>query len=96
DGRRVHVIERDLKEPQRFMGELMQAGGRLKLAQLGLEDCLKEIDAQESKSLAIYKDGKHGTLYYPSSTKFPYEPQGRFLRNGRLVQRLRKKAISLA
>ncbi|CAF2144764.1 hypothetical protein BRARA_B03700 [Brassica rapa] len=96
DGRRVHVIERDLKEPQRFMGELMQAGGRLKLAQLGLEDCLKEIDAQESHSLAIYKDGKHGTLYYPSSTKFPYEPQGRFLRNGRLVQRLRKKAASLA
>ena len=31
------MIERDLKEPQRFMGELMQAGGRLKLAQLGLE-----------------------------------------------------------
>ena len=61
-----------------------------------LLDCLKEIDAQESHSLAIYKDGKHGTLYYPSSTKFPYEPQGRFLRNGRLVQRLRKKAASLA
>jgi len=37
DGRRVHVIERDLKEPQRFMGELMQAGGRFMLAQLGLE-----------------------------------------------------------
>ena len=37
DGRRVHVIERDLKEPQRFMGELMQPGGRLMLAQLGLE-----------------------------------------------------------
>ncbi|KAL0692261.1 hypothetical protein Bca4012_059441 [Brassica carinata] len=96
DGRRVHVIERNLKEPQRFMGELMQAGGRLKLAQLGLEDCLKEIDAQESHSLALYKDGKHGTLYYPKCSKFPYEPSGRFLRNGRLVQRLRKKAASLA
>ncbi|KAJ4867641.1 Squalene epoxidase 4 [Raphanus sativus] len=94
DGRRVHVIERDLKEPQRFMGELMQPGGRLMLAQLGLEDCLEEIDAQEIKSLAIYKDGKNDTLYFPNNKKFPYEPAGRLLRNGRLVQRLRKKAAS--
>ncbi|CAH2044271.1 unnamed protein product [Thlaspi arvense] len=95
DGRRVHIIERDMKEPQRFMGELMQPGGRLKLSQLGLEDCLDEIDAQEVKSLAIYKDGKHETLYFPDDNKFPHEPVGRFLRNGRMVQRLRKKAASL-
>ncbi|CAN7024688.1 unnamed protein product [Brassica rapa subsp. trilocularis] len=96
DGRRVHVIERDLKEPQRFMGELMQLGGRLMLAQLGLEDCLEEIDAQEIKSLAIYKDGKNDTLYFPDNKNFPYESAGRLLRNGRLVQRLRKKAASHA
>ncbi|ESQ31958.1 hypothetical protein EUTSA_v10005661mg [Eutrema salsugineum] len=96
DGRRVHVIERDLKEPQRFMGELMQAGGRLMLAQLGLEECLEEIDAQAAKSLAIYKDGKQAILPFPEDKKFPYEPVGRLLRNGRFVQRLRKKAASLA
>ncbi|KAL1206078.1 Squalene epoxidase 4 [Cardamine amara subsp. amara] len=96
DGRRVQVIERDLKEPERFMGELMQPGGRLMLAQLGLEDCLEEIDAQEAKYLAIYKDGKHATLPFPNDNKFPYEPVGRTLRNGRLVQRLRKKAASLS
>ncbi|XP_010421225.1 PREDICTED: squalene epoxidase 4 [Camelina sativa] len=95
DGRRVHVIERDLKEPQRFMGELMQAGGRLMLAQLGLEDCLEEIDAQEAKSLAIYKDGEHATLPFPNDKAFPLEPVGRLLRNGRFVQRLRQKAASL-
>ncbi|CAA7023368.1 unnamed protein product [Microthlaspi erraticum] len=95
DGRRVHVIERDLKEPERFMGELMQAGGRLMLANLGLEDCLEEIDAQAAKSLAIYKDGKHATLPFPDDKKFPYEPVGSLFRNGRLVQRLRKKAASL-
>ena len=28
DGRRVHVIERDLSEPDRIVGELLQPGGR--------------------------------------------------------------------
>ena len=58
-------------------------------------DCLEEIDAQEAKSLAIYKDGKHATLPFPDNKKFPHEPVGRLLRNGRLVQRLRQKAASL-
>ncbi|KAI6672063.1 hypothetical protein NL676_006948 [Syzygium grande] len=47
EGRRVHVIERDLSEPDRIVGELLQPGGYLKLVELGLEDCVKEIDAQE-------------------------------------------------
>ncbi|XP_056161134.1 squalene epoxidase 3-like isoform X2 [Syzygium oleosum] len=38
DGRRVHVIERDLTEPDRIVGELLQPGGYLKLIELGLED----------------------------------------------------------
>ena len=37
DGRRVHVIERDLTEPDRIVGELLQPGGYLKLVELGLE-----------------------------------------------------------
>lgn len=37
DGRRVHVIERDLSEPHRIVGELLQPGGYLKLIELGLE-----------------------------------------------------------
>lgn len=37
DGRRVHVIERDLTEPDRIVGELLQPGGYLKLAELGLQ-----------------------------------------------------------
>lgn len=57
---------------------------------------MEEIDAQEIKSLAIYKDGKNDTLYFPDNKNFPYESAGRLLRNGRLVQRLRKKAASHA
>ncbi|KAG8650518.1 hypothetical protein MANES_07G049600v8 [Manihot esculenta] len=37
DGRRVHVIERDLTEPDRIVGELLQPGGYLKLMELGLQ-----------------------------------------------------------
>ena len=36
DGRRVVVIERDLKEPDRIVGELLQPGGRQALNKLGL------------------------------------------------------------
>jgi len=37
EGRRVHVIERDLTEPDRIVGELLQPGGYLKLIELDLQ-----------------------------------------------------------
>ena len=37
DGRRVLGIERDLREPNRIVGELLQPGGVDVLAKLGLE-----------------------------------------------------------
>lgn len=36
DGRRVAVVERDLSEPNRIVGELLQPGGYLALKKLGL------------------------------------------------------------
>ncbi|KAK2393325.1 FAD/NAD(P)-binding oxidoreductase family protein [Trifolium repens] len=37
DGRSVYVIERDLSEPDRTVGELLQPGGYLRLIESGLE-----------------------------------------------------------
>jgi len=37
DGRKVTVIERDLQEPDRIVGELLQPGGFKVLQELGLE-----------------------------------------------------------
>lgn len=37
DGRRVTVVERDLREPDRIVGELLQPGGYIALKDLGLE-----------------------------------------------------------
>lgn len=36
DGRRVTVVERDMKEPDRIVGELLQPGGYRALRELGL------------------------------------------------------------
>nr|QQL94247.1 squalene epoxidase [Glycyrrhiza glabra] len=94
DGRRVLVIERDLNEPDRIVGELLQPGGYLKLIELGLEDCVEKIDAQQVVGYALFKDGKHTRLSYPLE-KFHSDIAGRSFHNGRFIQRMREKASSL-
>ncbi|XP_054778288.1 squalene monooxygenase SE2-like [Prosopis cineraria] len=94
DGRRVHVIERDLKEPDRIVGELLQPGGYLNLLQLGLQDCVDEIDSQMVFGYALYKDGRSTKIPYPLD-KFESDVSGRSFHNGRFIQRMRQKASSL-
>ncbi|XP_042017658.1 squalene monooxygenase SE1-like [Salvia splendens] len=94
DGRRVRVIERDLTEPDRIVGELLQPGGYLKLIELELQDCVDEIDAQRVFGYALFKDGKATRLSYPLE-KFHSDVSGRSFHNGRFIQRMRKKAASL-
>ncbi|XP_052203718.1 squalene monooxygenase SE1-like [Diospyros lotus] len=94
DGRQVHVIERDLTEPHRIVGELLQPGGYLKLIELGLEDCVEEIDAQRVFGYALFKDGRNTRLSYPLE-KFHSDVSGRSFHNGRFIQRMREKAASL-
>ncbi|XP_042992528.1 squalene epoxidase 3-like isoform X2 [Carya illinoinensis] len=94
DGRRVHVIERDLTEPDRIVGELLLPGGYLKLVELGLEDCVEEIDAQWLVGYIFFKDGEHVRLPYPLE-KFHSNVAGRSFHNGRFIQRMREKAATL-
>ncbi|XP_043711200.1 squalene epoxidase 1-like isoform X4 [Telopea speciosissima] len=94
DGRIVHLIERDLTEPDRIVGELLQPGGYLKLIELGLEDCVEDIDAQRIFGYVLYKDGKKTRLAYPLE-KFHANVSGRSFHNGRFIQRMREKAASL-
>ncbi|XP_044500230.1 squalene monooxygenase SE1-like [Mangifera indica] len=95
DDRRVHVIERDLTEPDRIVGELLQPGGYLKLIELGLEDCVSTIDAQQVFGYALYKDGKSNKVSYPLEN-FDSDVAGRSFHNGRFIQRMREKAASLS
>nr|GEW69317.1 squalene monooxygenase-like [Tanacetum cinerariifolium] len=94
EGCKVRVIERDLTEPDRIVGELLQPGGYLKLIELGLQDCLEEIDAQRIYGYALFKDGKSTKLSYPLE-KFHSDVSGRSFHNGRFIQRMREKAASL-
>nr|ANG59903.1 squalene epoxidase 2 [Alisma plantago-aquatica subsp. orientale] len=94
DGRRVRVIERDLAQPDRIVGELLQPGGYLKLVELGLEDCVEEIDAQRVHGYALFKDGRNTKVAYPLES-FDSDVAGRSFHHGRFIQRLREKAASL-
>ena len=47
DGRRVLLLERDLSQPDRIVGELLQPGGYLMLKRLGLEHAVDGIDSQK-------------------------------------------------
>ena len=64
-GRKVLVVERDLSEPDRIVGELLQPGGVQALKELGLEHTVDEIDAQEVYGYAIFRDGKTTCIKYP-------------------------------
>eukprot|EP00252_Welwitschia_mirabilis_P006261 TRINITY_DN17090_c0_g1_i2.p1 TRINITY_DN17090_c0_g1~~TRINITY_DN17090_c0_g1_i2.p1 ORF type:complete len:529 (-),score=111.64 TRINITY_DN17090_c0_g1_i2:274-1860(-) len=94
DGRRVHVIERDLSEPHRIVGELLQPGGYLKLIELGLEDCVEGIDAQRIMGYALFKEGRDTKVAYPLE-KHDKDVAGRSFHNGRFIQCMREKAASL-
>ncbi|XP_074378073.1 squalene epoxidase 3-like isoform X2 [Apium graveolens] len=94
DGRRVHVIERDLSEPDRIVGELLQPGGYLKLIELGLEDCLEDIDAQRVVGYALFKDGRNTRISYPLED-YHSDVSGRSFHNGRFIQKMRDKAATL-
>ncbi|KAK9750848.1 hypothetical protein RND81_02G226400 [Saponaria officinalis] len=94
DGRHVRVIERELSELDRISGELLHPGGYLKLIELGLEDCVENVDAQKMVGYQCFKDGKKLTWTYPFQ-KFGSNVAARCFYNGRFVQRLREKAASL-
>ncbi|KAI7751253.1 hypothetical protein M8C21_016015, partial [Ambrosia artemisiifolia] len=94
EGCKIRVIERDLTEPNRIVGELLQPGGYLKLIELGLEDCVEEIDAQRIHGYVLFKDGKNTKLSYPLE-KFHSDVSGRAFHNGRFIQGMREKAATL-
>ncbi|GMP27660.1 hypothetical protein CsSME_00003548 [Camellia sinensis var. sinensis] len=57
-------------------------------------DCVEEIDAQRVLGYALFKDGRNTKLSYPLE-KFHLDVAGRSFHNGRFVQRMRQKAVTL-
>ncbi|RUS79256.1 hypothetical protein EGW08_012986 [Elysia chlorotica] len=98
DGRKVTVIERDLKEPDRIVGELLQPGGVRALSTLGLSVCTEDLDAHEIKGYVIHNlEAKTEVVVpYPKELGSNKETKttisGRAFHHGRFIMSLRKEA----
>ena len=57
-GRSVILLEKNLSEPHRIVGELLQPGGVAALEQLGLRHCLEGIDAIPVQGYEIIYHGE--------------------------------------
>ncbi|XP_071510878.1 squalene monooxygenase-like [Diadema antillarum] len=96
DGRKVTVIERDLKEPDRIVGELLQPGGYRALSALGLQGCVEHLDEHWVKGYVIHdmKSGSQVTVPYPEDGASGEPITGRSFHHGRFVMGLRKAAMA--
>ncbi|NXO53068.1 ERG1 monooxygenase, partial [Aramus guarauna] len=95
DGRKVTVIERDLKEPDRIVGELLQPGGFNALRDLGLEDTVEGIDSQIVNGYIIHDiDSKSEVeIPYPMSEDGRVA-SGRSFHHGQFIMGLRRAAMA--
>lgn len=91
DGRKVLLIERDLTEPDRIVGELLQPGGVQILKQLNLEKCLYDIDGQPTYGYTVFHP-IDGPVKLPFPLQNGKQPYGVAFHHGRFVQNLRECA----
>ncbi|MFT4525062.1 MAG: squalene monooxygenase [Bacteroidia bacterium] len=88
-GKKVLVIERDLEEPNKFIGELLQPGGVESLLKLGWpKSAFEEIDSPEVSGYALFKDGQEFSIPYEQIEGKVAIGQG--FRYGKFIGRLRK------
>jgi squalene monooxygenase len=84
-GKKVVVIEKNLGEMDRILGELLQPGGVQMLRKMGLESTLENIDAQPVVGYGMFLDGKSFQIGYQAEKGLT----GFGFRNGKFVQSLR-------
>lgn len=91
DGRKVLCVERDLSEPDRIVGELLQPGGVARLHELEMESCLEGIDSPKMNGYGVFYDGDQVDLFYPPN-RDGVQPHGRSFHYGRFIMKLREHA----
>uniref|UniRef100_A0A2K6PHV3 Squalene monooxygenase n=1 Tax=Rhinopithecus roxellana TaxID=61622 RepID=A0A2K6PHV3_RHIRO len=95
DGRKVTVIERDLKEPDRIVGEFLQPGGYHVLKDLGLGDTVDGLDAQAVNGYMIHDQESKSEVQIPFPLSENNQVQsGRAFHHGRFIMSLRKAAMA--
>ncbi|KAL8181732.1 UNVERIFIED_CONTAM: hypothetical protein K2H54_023868, partial [Gekko kuhli] len=95
DGRKVVVIERDLKEPDRIVGELLQPGGYNALKDLGLEGAVERIDAHTVNGYIVHDLESQSEVEIPYPQRSNGQVQsGRAFHHGRFIMGLRRMAMA--
>uniref|UniRef100_A0A8C5PI09 Squalene monooxygenase n=1 Tax=Leptobrachium leishanense TaxID=445787 RepID=A0A8C5PI09_9ANUR len=95
DGRKVAVIERDLKEPDRIVGELLQPGGYQALKDLGLGDAVEGVDAHVVHGYVVHDIESKAEVEIPYPMNKDNQLQcGRAFHHGRFIMGLRKIAMA--
>ncbi|XP_053737373.1 squalene monooxygenase [Synchiropus splendidus] len=94
DGRRVTVVERDLKEPDRIVGELLQPGGFRALVDLGLEGSVEGLDAHLVKGYVIHDRDSGSEVEIPYPQEEDGVQCGRAFHHGRFIMGLRRAAMA--
>lgn len=99
-GRSVLLLERDLSEPDRIVGELLQPGGCIALRKMGLDQTLEGIDAVEVDGYKVFWGDNEVAIPYPEESipmgwtdelaKDGRQQQGRSFHHGRFIQNLRR------
>lgn len=97
-GRSVLVLERDLSEPDRIVGELLQPGGLESLKKLGMEKAVEGIDSAVVRGYEVVYEGARVHIPYPDlsadfdlakSTELGVQATGRGFHHGRFIMNLR-------
>ncbi|XP_026225791.1 squalene epoxidase a [Anabas testudineus] len=94
DGRRVTVVERDMKEPDRIVGELLQPGGHRALKELGLEGTVEGLDAHLVKGYVIHDIENRAEVELPYPQEEGSVQCGRAFHHGRFIVALRRAALA--
>ncbi|XP_021499406.1 squalene monooxygenase [Meriones unguiculatus] len=95
DGRKVTVIERDLKEPDRIVGELLQPGGYRVLQELGLGDTVEGFNAQFVHGYIVHDCESRSEVQIPYPVSENSQVQtGVAFHHGKFIMSLRKAAMA--
>jgi squalene monooxygenase len=81
---KICIIEKDWREQDRIVGELLQPDGVKQLQQMGLSYLLEGYEAQSIAGYTIIHDNQQLQIAYPEGHT------GRGLRNGKFVQTMRE------
>lgn len=88
NGIRVAIVEKNMSEQERIVGELLQPGGVAQLEKMGLASLLEGFDAQPIEGYALFHGNENFSVSYPKQSGKTLEGKG--FRNGKFLQTIRQ------